>query len=202
MPRVKKHDQAPRYITEIGRLMVENGHSQSDLADKIGVNRDRVNNWLQDTAPLNADDLIKIANLYNVPSDRILGIPERESGFSQETVENVQKFKDFVSSFYRQSSIWGTVSEDRFIEIFCHALDNMLSCSSLGPFLVALGNVGLAREAAAKQIEQHADAAAAADVLIKLQFAIYQAGKQGEAIARELHDTDNVEDALKRIALL
>lgn len=79
MGRVKKHDKLPIYLCRIGALMGKNQHSQSDLAEKIGVSRDRVNNWLQDTAPLDADSILKIAELYSVSTDYILGKSDAET---------------------------------------------------------------------------------------------------------------------------
>lgn len=198
MSRVKKHDQTPTYITEIGKLMAEYGHSQNDLADKLGVSRDRVNNWLLDTAPLDADNIVKIANLYGVTTDRLLGVPEKSTGFSQKAVDNVRRFRSFVEDFYHNSE-FDSISQDHFIQKFSRALDNVLGCSNLAPFLVAIANVGLARYAAAEQLKQAQNPQAAAGALIKLRFALYQVGEQGQAIARELHDTDKVENELRSI---
>ena len=76
MSRVKKHEQQPCYLIEIGKLMDREKHSQADLGSLIGVSRDRVNNWLQDTAPLDVDNLVKIAKLYSVSTDYLLGLSE------------------------------------------------------------------------------------------------------------------------------
>ena len=82
MGRVKKHEKKPEYLNRIGRLMNREDHSQADLAELIGVSRDRVNNWLQDTAPLDADSVLKIAALYNVSSDFVLGKSDAETNDS------------------------------------------------------------------------------------------------------------------------
>lgn len=67
--RVKK----PEYCTRLGRLMTERKESQEKLAAAIGVNRDKVNNWLCNRTKLDAVNLLKIADHYGVSTDYVLG---------------------------------------------------------------------------------------------------------------------------------
>lgn len=53
-------------LNKIKGLMAENGDTQKDLADKLGVNKATVNNWLLGKTPVRLDTVNKIAGIYNV----------------------------------------------------------------------------------------------------------------------------------------
>ena len=53
-------------LNKIKGLMAENGDTQKDLADKLGVNKATVSNWLLGKTPVRLDTVNKIAGIYNV----------------------------------------------------------------------------------------------------------------------------------------
>ena len=95
------------YTNRIGILMNENDLSQDAFAASIGLNRDRVNNWLNGRSKLDVDSLKNISEKYNVSTDWVLGIAPIESrspdvsiqgatavtGLSEEAIHNIQVFK-------------------------------------------------------------------------------------------------------------
>lgn len=62
----------PTYCTRLGILMTEHKESQEKLASAIGVNRDKVNNWLGNRSKPSINDLIKIADHYAVSVDYLI----------------------------------------------------------------------------------------------------------------------------------
>ncbi len=64
----------PGYAGIIVSLMEEKGETQEKLAGAIGVNRDRVNNWLNGRSKLDYENLIRIAQHYGKSTDYILGL--------------------------------------------------------------------------------------------------------------------------------
>ncbi len=64
----------PEYANIIVALMEEKGETQEKLAAAIGVNRDRVNNWLNGRSKLDYENLIRIAKHYGRSTDYILGL--------------------------------------------------------------------------------------------------------------------------------
>lgn len=51
---------------KIRGLMAENGDTQQMLADKLGVTRTTVNNYLMEDYPMSLETLSRIAKIYNV----------------------------------------------------------------------------------------------------------------------------------------
>lgn len=209
MPRVKKHDQTPDYIKQIGKLMERAGHSQNDLAEKIGATRDRVNNWMQDTAPLDADNLLKIARLYGVSTDSILDSTKPETdnptaaaacgytGLSVEAVENIRNLKEDVSRLLPELGIDSDSLPSGFIDAMPNVLVRFLSCYGLKTFLASLVNVGLAASAAKVAIDQNMTGPDAGEVLTRLRFAQYSSGEAAQEVAREMFHLDKWEERLR-----
>ncbi len=62
------------------RLRKEAGLSQEELADKLAVSRQAVSKWERGEALPDTDNLIRLARLYNVSIDEIVGYaPEKET---------------------------------------------------------------------------------------------------------------------------
>lgn len=62
------------------RLRKEAGLSQEELADKLAVSRQAVSKWERGEALPDTDNLIRLARLYNVSIDEIVGyVPEKET---------------------------------------------------------------------------------------------------------------------------
>lgn len=53
-------------INKIKGLMAENGDTQKDLADKLKVNRQTVNNWFCGHNKVSLETLTEIAKIYKV----------------------------------------------------------------------------------------------------------------------------------------
>ena len=82
-------EQRAEYINRIGVLMNENGLSQDAFAASIGLNRDRVNNWLNGRSKLDVDSLAKISRQYGVSSDWILGLKPIDARSPDSSIQGV-----------------------------------------------------------------------------------------------------------------
>ena len=82
-------EQRAEYINRIGVLMNENGLSQDAFAASIGLNRDRVNNWLNGRSKLDVDSLAKISRKYGVSSDWILGLTPIDTRSPDSSIQGV-----------------------------------------------------------------------------------------------------------------
>ena len=51
------------------KLRKENGYSQEELADKLGISRQAVSKWERAESSPDTDNLIVLARLYNVSLD-------------------------------------------------------------------------------------------------------------------------------------
>lgn len=207
MPRVKKHDQTPAYITQIGKLMAKAGDSQEDLAAKIGTNRDKVNNWLQDTAPLDADNLLKIARLYGVSTDSILdpSRPETDNptvaaacgytGLSVEAIDNIKNLPKKIAEGLLVSGVSSEIALVNSVFMF-DAFVKFLASNSLGIFLASLINVSQARDAVKAAIDLGITGAQAGEILEKQRFSLFKLGTQAQIIARGIYGVDRYEEQL------
>ena len=57
---------------KITKLRTENGMSQEQLAEKLGVSRQSVSKWEMDQALPQIDKLVKIADLFDISADALL----------------------------------------------------------------------------------------------------------------------------------
>lgn len=60
-------------------LREKNNLTQSELAERIGVKRETINQWEKGTRDLKTGHIIELSNFFNVPSDFILGIINTEN---------------------------------------------------------------------------------------------------------------------------
>lgn len=85
--------------------------NQKELADKVGLNYSVMNRIESGKRPIRDDELIKIADVFNVTTDYLLGRTDDPNGeedivtiaahhdgeeFSDEEKEMIEKFKDMV----------------------------------------------------------------------------------------------------------
>ena len=68
------------------KLRKENGYSQEELADKLGISRQAVSKWERAESSPDTDNLIVLARLYNVSLDDLL----KDSESDQEIRDRVQ----------------------------------------------------------------------------------------------------------------
>ena len=78
----------------IKKLRIANGLSQVELAKKLGLTKQCVSNWENDNVMPSIDMLVKIANLFKVSTDHILGIDEKKyleiTGLSDDQLAHIQ----------------------------------------------------------------------------------------------------------------
>lgn len=92
----------------IGRIRYERGETQKELGEALGKTRTDVNRWESGDRGVSAENLIAIAEHYNVSTDYLLGIlPEgiteikgdkrtaqQYTGLTNEALENLKSIKD------------------------------------------------------------------------------------------------------------
>ena len=76
------------YINRINMLITQ---SQAAFAERIGVNRDKVNNWLGGRSKPDVDSLIRISKEYGVSTDWILGIAPVEQSSPDVSIQGATK---------------------------------------------------------------------------------------------------------------
>ena len=65
------------------KLRKENGYSQEELADKLGISRQAVSKWERAESSPDTDNLIILARLYNMSLDELL--------YDNETTEEIKE---------------------------------------------------------------------------------------------------------------
>ncbi len=78
----------------IRKLRLERGWSQVDLAKKINVTKQSVSNWENDNIQPSIEMLVKLAQVFLVSTDYLLGLEERRyleiTGLSDEEMSHIQ----------------------------------------------------------------------------------------------------------------
>ena len=59
--------------TRLARLRKEHDYTQNDIADKVGVTSQAVSKWENDQASPDIDIIVKLADLYDITTDELLG---------------------------------------------------------------------------------------------------------------------------------
>lgn len=65
------------------------GYTQEELAKKLGVSRSLVNNWENGYANISLKQLIKLAYIYQVPIDYLLGIIEEIDDYKYHYIDTM-----------------------------------------------------------------------------------------------------------------
>ena len=63
-----------KFYTRLKELRLESGLCQSELASKLNVNQRTISNWEKNIREPNIDMIIKIAQLFDVSTDYLLGV--------------------------------------------------------------------------------------------------------------------------------
>ena len=79
---------------KLQKLRKENGYSQEELADKLGISRQAVSKWERAESSPDTDNLIILAKLYNVSLDELLSTDETIDELRE---NNVEKEKEYDS---------------------------------------------------------------------------------------------------------
>lgn len=78
----------------IRKLRQERNWSQVDLAKKLNVTKQSVSNWENDNIQPSIDMLVKLARVFSVSTDYILGLEERRylevTGLTDEEMSHIQ----------------------------------------------------------------------------------------------------------------
>ena len=87
----------------IRKLRLERNWSQVDLAKKLNVTKQSVSNWENDNIQPSIDMLVKLARVFSVSTDHLLGLEGRRyleiTGLSDEEIGHIQLVvKDMVAS--------------------------------------------------------------------------------------------------------
>ena len=69
------------------KLRKENGYSQEELADKLGISRQAVSKWERAESSPDTDNLIVLARLYNVSLDDLLSDTESDQEIRDRVVD-------------------------------------------------------------------------------------------------------------------
>lgn len=82
----------------IKELRILNGMSQVDLAARLGISKQSVSNWENDNIQPSIDMLLKLARLFSVSTDYLLGLETRRylevSGLSETQLTHLQQIID------------------------------------------------------------------------------------------------------------
>ena len=80
------------FSTRLKNLRIENGYTQKEIAEKLGTSQPSYQNWEKGTRQPSRNTLQKIATLFNVSTDYLLGktdIPDPDSDIDLDTaIEN------------------------------------------------------------------------------------------------------------------
>ncbi len=79
----------------IKELRILNGMSQVDLAARLGISKQSVSNWENDNIQPSIEMLLKLARLFSVSTDYLLGLEKRRyleiSGLSETQLTHLQQ---------------------------------------------------------------------------------------------------------------
>lgn len=79
----------------IKELRTLNGMSQVDLAARLGISKQSVSNWENDNIQPSIEMLLKLARLFSVSTDYLLGLEKRRyleiSGLSETQLTHLQQ---------------------------------------------------------------------------------------------------------------
>ena len=83
---------------QIRILRQARGMSQVELAQRLGVTKQSVSNWENDNIQPSVEMVVKLAGVFSVSTDYLLGMEQRElldvTGLSRETIAHVRQLVD------------------------------------------------------------------------------------------------------------
>lgn len=97
------------------QLRKQNGYSQEDLANKIGVSRQAISKWERAEASPDTDNLLLLAKLYNVSIDQLLRTDESIMNLNSDVADNSANETSQTSSTLPKISL---TKEDYAREVF------------------------------------------------------------------------------------
>lgn len=93
-------------VTRLRKLRERYGYTQQDVADRIGVGKSAYRSYENNDRRIPVDVLTRVAALYNVSIDELLGNSCRSDAstniihgnFTKEQIQKIQKYADLVSN--------------------------------------------------------------------------------------------------------
>ncbi len=86
----------------IRSLRIANSISQVELAGRLGVTKQSVSNWENDNIQPSIDMLIKLAKVFSVSTDYLLGLDDRKyievTGLSNSNIAHIKLIIDDIKS--------------------------------------------------------------------------------------------------------
>ena len=91
-------------VARLRELRDRYGYTQQDVADRIGVGRSAYRSYENNDRRIPVDVLTRVATLYNVSMDELLGNSYRSDAstniihgnFTKEQIQKIQKYADLV----------------------------------------------------------------------------------------------------------
>ncbi len=99
----------PKFSTRLRELRLNKGLRQEQVAKLIGVNKSAISTYENDTRQPSFDILVRLANLYRVSTDYLLGqtntrsvdlsgLTEQEAALICELVESMSKKNEVINN--------------------------------------------------------------------------------------------------------
>ena len=120
----------------IGEIRTENNETQKQLADALGVKREIVTYWENDTRSIKAEQLARIAKRYNVSADYLLGLSSHKSddkvltsvskytGLSEEAIQTMLYIKkNYISPSNPLNMVLCSTFSRQFFSLLTNSLD-------------------------------------------------------------------------------
>ena len=93
-------------VARLRKLRDRYGYTQQDVADRIGVGKSAYRSYENNDRRIPVDVLTRVAALYNVSMDELLGNSYRSDAstniihgnFTKEQIQKIQKYADLVSN--------------------------------------------------------------------------------------------------------
>lgn len=93
-------------VARLRKLRDRYGYTQQDVADRIGVGKSAYRSYENNDRRIPVDVLTRVAALYNVSMDELLGNSYRSEAptniihgnFTKEQIQKIQKYADLVSN--------------------------------------------------------------------------------------------------------
>lgn len=82
---------------KLKNLRIEHGDTQSSLAAKLNVSQNAVYNWENGKREPNLETIIKIADIYGVSTDYLMGLSDKE-----ESLCNMTTFIDEIDDYMQE----------------------------------------------------------------------------------------------------
>lgn len=83
--------------TKLQQLRKENGYTQEELADILGISRQAVSKWERAESSPDTDNLISLAKLYKVSLDEILQINDTDKQIDNKNTDKLVEALDSTS---------------------------------------------------------------------------------------------------------